>query len=60
MKNTYYLALDDTERTLVIRILNNMRNRLINQNKYTDGVDDVLIKIISARKKIFKILYAED
>ena len=60
MKNTYYLALDDTERTLVIRILNNLRNRLINQNKYTDGVDDVLIKIISARKKNFKILYAED
>ena len=60
MKNTYYLALDDTERTLVIRILNNMRNRLINQNNYTDGVDDVLIKIISARKKNFKILYAED
>ena len=60
MKNTYYLALDDTERTLVIRILNNMRNRLINQNKYTDGVDDVLIKIISARKKNFNILYAED
>ncbi len=60
MKNTYYLALDDTERTLLIRILNNIRNRLINQNKYTDGVDDVLIKIIAARKKNFKILYAED
>lgn len=60
MKNTYYLALNDTERALVIRSLNNLRNRLINKNKYTDGVDDVLIKIISARKKNFKILYAED
>ena len=60
MKNTYYLALEDIERALVIRSLNNLRNLLINQNKYTDGVDDVLIKIISARKKNFKILYAED
>ena len=60
MKNTYYLALNDTERALVIRSLNNLSNHLINKNKYTDGVDDVLIKIISARKKNFKILYAED
>lgn len=60
MKNTYYLALEDTERALVIRSLNNLRNHLINQKKYTDSVDDVLIKIISARKKNFKILYAED
>ncbi|MFQ8602890.1 MAG: hypothetical protein ACLSAO_07325 [Anaerovoracaceae bacterium] len=60
MKNTYYLALDDIERAVVIRSLNNLRNRLKNQNKYTDGVDDVLIKIIGARKKNFKILYAEE
>lgn len=60
MKNTYYLALEDTERALVIRSLNNLRNRLINKNRYIDGVYDVLIKIISARKKNFKIFYAED
>lgn len=60
MKNTYYLALEDTERTVVIRSLNNLRNHLINQKKYTDGVDDVLIKIIGAKKKNFKIFYAED
>lgn len=60
MKNTYYLALKDLERAVIIRSLNNLRNHLINQKKYTDGVDDVLIKIISARKKNFKILYAED
>lgn len=60
MKNTYYLALEDTERAVVIRSLNNLRNHLINQKKYTDGVDDVLIKIIGAKKKNFKIFYAED
>lgn len=60
MKKTYHLALDDTERALIIISLNNLRNHLTNQNKYTDGVDDVLIKIIGARKKNFKIFYAED
>ena len=60
-ENTYYLALEDTERAVVIRSLNNLRNHLINQKKYTDGVDDdVLIKIIGARKKNFKTLYAEE
>lgn len=60
MKNTYYLALEDTERAVVIRSLNNLRNHLINKNRYTDGVDNVLIKIIGAKKKNFKIFYAED
>lgn len=60
MKNTYYLALEDTERAVVIRSLNNLRNHLINQKKYTDGVDNVLIKNIGAKKKNFKIFYAED
>lgn len=60
MKNTYYLVLDNTERAIIVKCLNNLRNRLINQNRYTDGVDDVLIKIIDAREKNFKIFYAED
>lgn len=60
MKNTYYLALEDTERAVVIRSLNNLRNHLINKNRYTDGVDNVLIKIIGAKKKNFKIFYSED
>lgn len=60
MKNIYQLALDDIERALVIRSLNNLRNHLINQNKYTDGVDDVPIKIIGVKKKNLKIFYAED
>ncbi len=60
MNNTFNLSLDDTERALAIRSLNNLRNRLINQSRYTDSVDDMLIKIISGKKKNFKIFYAED
>ena len=60
MNTTFYLALDDGERSMIIRSLNDIRSRLIAEGKYTDGVDDVLVKVISAKKKKFKIIYTED
>ena len=30
------------------------------QDKYTAGVDDVLVKVIGAKKKKYKIVYTED
>lgn len=60
MKTTFYLALDDDEHSMIIRSLNSLRNRLIAQGKYTDGVDDVLLKLIGAKKKKYKIIYTED
>ena len=60
MKITFYLALDDDEHSIIIRSLNGLRNRLMAQGKYTDGVDDVLVKVIGAKKKKFKIIYTED
>ena len=59
MKTTFYLALDDGERSMIIRSLNDIRSRLIAEGKYTDGVDDVLVKVISAKKKKYKIIYTE-
>ena len=60
MKTTFHLALDDSERSMIIRSLNDIRSRLIAEGKYTDGVDDVLVKVISAKKKKFKIIYTKD
>ena len=60
MKTTFHLALDDSERSMIVRPLNSLRNRLIAQGKYTDGVDDVLVKVIGAKKKKFKVIYTED
>lgn len=60
MKTTFHLALDDSERSMIIRSLNDIRSRLIAEGKYTDGVDDVLVKVISAKKKKFKISYTKD
>lgn len=42
MKTTFHLALDDSERSMIIRSLNDIGSRLIAEGKYTDGVDDVL------------------
>ena len=47
----YYIALDDFERRVVVNCLNEMRNRLIADGKYTDVVDEILLKIIDAKAK---------
>ncbi len=52
----YYIVLDESERNLIVICLNNLRNNLIAQGKYTDGVDELLIKIINAKQKYFKVI----
>ena len=59
MKTTFHLSLDDNERSMIICSLNSLRSSLIAQGKYTDGADDVLVKVIGAKKKKFKIIYTE-
>ena len=55
----YYLVLDDFERRVVVNCLNKMWNNLIANGKYTDAVDEVLLKIIDAKLKKFKVIYKE-
>ena len=52
----YHLALTDNEYSLIIKSLSDLRNELIAQGRYTDAVDDVLVKFIGAKKKNFKII----
>ena len=59
MGKKYHLVLDTNERRLIINCLNNLRNQLIQDGKYTDIVDDVLIKFTTAKQKKFKITYKE-
>ena len=59
MSNKYYIALDDYERGKIINCLNEMRKKLIAAGKYTDVVDDVLLKILNAKQKKFKVIYKE-
>ena len=55
MRQKYYLALTTEEWRLMIESLNNLRNRLISEGKYTDAVDEVLIKVANAKTKRYKI-----
>ena len=53
----YYIALDDFERRVVVNCMNEMRNKLIADGKYTDALDEVLLKIIRSKQKKLKVVY---
>lgn len=36
-----------------------LRSRIFTEGRYTDAVDEVLLKIIGAKRKKFKIVYTE-
>ena len=55
MKQKYYLALTAEEWRLMIESLTNLRNRLISEGRYTDAVNEVLIKVTNAKTKKFKM-----
>ena len=54
-KNHLYLSDDEYRR--VLQSLIRLKNSLIAQGRYTDGVDDVLCMVISAKKRKLKIKY---
>ena len=55
----YYIALDDFECRVVVNCMNEMRNKLIADGKYTDALDEVLLKIIRSKQKKLKVIYRE-
>lgn len=56
MKNyKYYLYLIDSKYNIIVNALIRLKNALIIQGKYTNGVDDVLLKILAVKKKTFKV-----
>ena len=55
----YYIALADFERRVVVNCMNEMRNKLIADGKYTDALDEVLLKIIRSKQKKLKVVYRE-
>ncbi len=59
LKGKYYIVLNEYERRIIINSLNELRNRLIAKGRYTDAVDELLLKIINAKKKKFKVIYKE-
>ncbi len=53
----FHIYLNDDEYSRVIQSLIRLKNSLIAQGRYTDGVDDVLCNVMSAKKRKFKIKY---
>ena len=56
MKQKYYLALNAQEHRLMIESLNKLRNKRIADGKYTDAVNEDMLKIIGAKQKKFIVL----
>ena len=51
----YHIYLSTKERNEIFAFLINLKNKLIEQGRYTDAVDDVLCKVLSAKKRKLKI-----
>lgn len=47
----YHIYLTAEEQNRVIQSLIRLKNELLEKGKYTDAVDDVLCKVLSAKKK---------
>ena len=47
----YYLYLTDEEYSLVMQALVSMKNKLIREGRYTDAVDELIIKFSKAKRK---------
>ena len=48
MKQKYYVELNRQEWRLIIEGLNRFRNKLIAAGRYTDAVDEILIKVANS------------
>lgn len=53
----FHIYLTEQERTQVVGALIELKNSLIAQGRYTDAVDEVLIKITKDRKKHIAVRY---
>ena len=51
----YHIYLSHSERRTVINSLIDLRNDLISQGRYTDIIDELLIKLTKAKVKKIKI-----
>ena len=54
-KPKYHLYLTHNERRTVINSLICLKNDLISQGRYTDAVDDLIVKLTKAKVKKIKI-----
>lgn len=51
MQRQYVVKLDDYDQRIMIRALNDLRNSLIEEERSTDAVDELMVKVYDAKKK---------
>ena len=51
MKQKYYVELNRQVWRLIIEALNRFRNKLIAAGRYTDAVDEMLVKVAKAKPR---------
>lgn len=51
----YYIVLDNFERRMLLNNLNDFRNKLIAEGKYTNLLDEVIVKLANAKLKRVKV-----
>ena len=52
----YHLAMDDSERRIMIHALNDYRNDLLEQNRAPDAVEDLILKAANAPDKKVRVV----
>ena len=53
----YHIYLTNEERSEVLKSLIDLKNSFIKQGRYTDVIDEIIIKLSCARKKNIKVIY---
>ena len=53
----YHIYLTNEERSEVLKSLIDLKNEMIVQGKYTDVLDEIIVKLDKARKKNIKVIY---
>mgnify|MGYP000181348652 FL=1 len=53
----YHIYLTNEERSEVLESLIDLKNEMIVQGKYTDVLDEIIVKLYKAQKKNIKVIY---
>ncbi len=53
----YHIYLTNEERSEVLKSLIDLKNEMIVQGKYTDVLDEIIVKLYKSRKKNIKVRY---
>lgn len=54
---SYHIYLTPQEQSEVLKSLVDLKNRLISENRYTDAVDEIIIKMSKSKLKRIKVQY---